>query len=118
MQHFTHLLSSNDPDILLASLQALVALVRISPSKLHLSGKLPGSAVLNVHFLALSQGWGSKEEGVGLFSCVVENGCDVAASQLGSILHFKFYYERGTNNTEDLNGIWNAFKFLCQLFLI
>ena len=60
MQHFTHLLSSNDPDILLAALQALVALVRINPSKLHLSGKLPGSAVLNLHFLDLSQGWGSK----------------------------------------------------------
>ena len=103
MQHFTHLLSSNDPDILLAALQALVALVRINPSKLHLSGKLPGSEVLNLHFLALSQGWGSKEEGVGLFSCVVENGCDVAASQLGSTLHFEFYYERGPANAENLN---------------
>ena len=79
MQHFTHLLSSNDPDILLVALQALVALVNIIPTKLHLSGKLPGSAVLNLHFLALSQGWGIKEEGVGLFLCVVENGCDVAA---------------------------------------
>ena len=118
MQHFTHLLSSNDPNILLAYLQALVALVRINPSKLHLSGKLPGSAVLNLHFLALSQGWGSKEEGVGLFSCVVENGCDVAASQLGSTFDFEFYYERGLDNAENLNGIWNAFKLLCQLFLI
>ena len=78
---------------------------------------MPGSAVLNVHFLSLSQGWGSKE-GVGMFSCVVENGCDVATSQLGSTLHFEFYYERGTDNAENLNGIWNAFKFLCQLFLI
>ena len=71
MQHSTHLLSSNDPYILLAALQALVALVRINPSKLHLSGKLPRSGVLNLHFLALSQVWGSKEEGVGLFSCIV-----------------------------------------------
>ena len=102
MQHFTHLLSSNDHDILLAYLQALVALVRINPSKLHLSGKMPGSVVLNVHFLSLSQGWGSKE-GVGLFSCVVENGCDVEASQLGLDLHFQFYYECGPNNAENLN---------------
>ena len=70
MQHFTHLLSSNDLDILLVALQALASLVKINLAKLHLSGKLPGSAVLNLHFLALSQGWGSKE-GVGLFSCVV-----------------------------------------------
>ena len=74
--------------------------------------------MLNLHFLALSQGWGSKEDGVGLFSRVVENGCDVAASQLGSNLHFEFYYEHGPDNAENLNGIWNAFKFLCQLFLI
>ena len=68
MQHFTHLLSSNDPDILLAALQDLV---NINTSKLHLSGKLPESAMLNHHLLALSQGWGSKEEGLGMFSCVV-----------------------------------------------
>ena len=104
MQHFTHLLSSSDHDILLAALQALVAIVRINPFKLHLSGKLPGRAVLNLHFLALSQGCGSKEEGVGLFSCVVENGCDVAASQLGSTLHFEFYSKRGIDNAKNLNA--------------
>ena len=54
--------------------------------------------MLNHHLLDLSQGWGIKEEGSVLFSCVVENGCDVTASQLGSTLHFEFYYERGLNN--------------------
>lgn len=104
LEHFTYLLSSNDPDILLAALHALAALVKINPAKLHLSGKLPGSAVLNRHLLALSQGWGSKEEGLGLFSCVVENGCDEAASQLGSTLHFEFYSDRGLDNAENFNG--------------
>lgn len=104
LEHFTYLLSSNDPDILLAALRALAALVKINPAKLHLSGKLPGSAVLNRHLLALSQGWGSKEEGLGLFSCVVENGCDEAASQLGSTLHFEFYSDRGLDNAENFNG--------------
>ena len=60
--------------------------------------------MLNLHFIALSQGRGSKEEGVGLFSCFVENGCDVATSQLGSTLHFEFYYERGLNNAKNLNA--------------
>ena len=59
---------------------------------------------MNRHLLALSQGWGSKEEGLGLFLCVVENGCDEAASQLGSTLHFEFYSERGSNNVENLNA--------------
>ncbi|KAH9287706.1 hypothetical protein KI387_031823 [Taxus chinensis] len=104
LEHFTHLLSSNDPEILLAALHALVALVKINPAKLHLSGKLPGSVVLNRHLLALSQGWGSKEEGLGLFSCVVENGCDSAASQLGSALHFEFYTDRGLDTAENSNG--------------
>ena len=40
---------------------------------------------------------------MGLFSCVVENGCDEAASQLGSTLHFEFYFERGSDNAENLN---------------
>ena len=104
MQDFTHLLSSNDPDILLAYLQSLAALVNINPAKLHLSGKMLGSGVLNSHLLALSQGWGSKEEGLGLFSCVLENGCGEVASQLGSNLHLEFYSERGPNNAENLNA--------------
>ena len=52
---------------------------------------------------SLSQGWGSKEEGLILFSCVVENGFDEAASQLGSTLHFEFYSERGLDNAKNLN---------------
>ena len=39
-----------------------------------------------------------------MFSCVIENGFDVAASQLGSTLHFEFYYERGPDNAENLNA--------------
>eukprot|EP01018_Ginkgo_biloba_P030617 Gb_17424 [translate_table: standard] len=107
LEHFTHLLSSRDPDILLASLQALAALVNINPAKLHCSGKLPGSAVLNHHLLALSQGWGSKEEGLGLFSCVVENGCDDVACDLGSTLHFEFYSD-GTLGTRENMKVRNV----------
>ncbi|GLJ53784.1 hypothetical protein SUGI_1147870 [Cryptomeria japonica] len=104
LEHFTHLLSSNDPEILLAALQALVALVKINPAKLHLSGRLPVNVVLNRHLLALSQGWGSKEEGLGLFSCVVENGCDSSASQLGSTLHFEFYKDNALDSAENTSG--------------
>ncbi|ERN14346.1 E3 ubiquitin-protein ligase UPL2 isoform X1 [Amborella trichopoda] len=107
LEHFNLLLSSTDPEILLATLQTLASLVRINPSKLHVNGKLLGCGVLNNCLLALAQGWGSKEEGLGLFSCVVanernkeeglclfpseaENNSDKTQYRLGSTLHFEF----------------------------
>lgn len=107
LEHFKLLLSSADPDILLAALETLSALVRINPSKLHGSGKLIGCGSLNSYLLSLAQGWGSKEEGLGLFSCVVANEknqhdglclfplevddvSDRNQYRLGSTLHFEF----------------------------
>ena len=46
---------------------------------------------LNAKLFALSQGWGGKEEGLGLLACSTENGPDTVAYQLGSTLHFEFY---------------------------
>eukprot|EP00252_Welwitschia_mirabilis_P015868 TRINITY_DN35256_c0_g1_i1.p1 TRINITY_DN35256_c0_g1~~TRINITY_DN35256_c0_g1_i1.p1 ORF type:complete len:3600 (-),score=671.44 TRINITY_DN35256_c0_g1_i1:388-11187(-) len=92
LEHLINLLSSNDPDMLLATLHTLTAFVKISPSKMmHLNAKTPGTAALNRYTLALSQGWGSKEEGLGLYSCATENGCDDLGSHIGSLLHFEFY---------------------------
>ncbi|XP_010520834.1 PREDICTED: E3 ubiquitin-protein ligase UPL2-like [Tarenaya hassleriana] len=73
LEHFKLLLASTDPEILIAALETLAALVKISPSKLHRSGKLIGCGSVNSYLLSLAQGWGSKEEGLGLYSCVVAN---------------------------------------------
>lgn len=73
LEHFRLLLGSTDPEILIAALETLAALVKIIPSKLHASGKLVGCGLVNSCLLSLSQGWGSKEEGLGLYSCVVAN---------------------------------------------
>ncbi|CAF2040702.1 unnamed protein product [Brassica napus] len=67
------LLASTDPDVLIAALETLSALVKISSSKLHRSGKLIGCGSVNSFLLSIAQGWGSKEEGLGLYSCVVAN---------------------------------------------
>ncbi|CAN6450843.1 unnamed protein product [Victoria cruziana] len=108
LEHFNHLLASTDPDILLAALQTLNALVKINPSKLHVSGKMIGCASLNSILLSLAQGWGSKEEGLGLFGCVLANeqrqtddlhalstdsGTDFQELhyRLASTLHFEFH---------------------------
>lgn len=73
LEHFKLLLASTDPEVLLATLETLSALVKIPPSKLHVSGKMIGLGSINSCLLSLAQGWGSKEEGLGLYSCVVAN---------------------------------------------
>ena len=58
-QHLTSLLAAPDPDVVAATLQALVAFVR----KTHVSSvRWHGNAGLNDRLLALSAGWGGKEE--------------------------------------------------------
>lgn len=80
--------------------------MRVNPSKIHVSGKLIGCGSINSYLLSLAQGWGSKEEGLGLYSCVVsnertqpggltlfpsdsENKSDTTQHRLGSTLHFE-----------------------------
>lgn len=73
LEHFKLLLASTDPEVIVATLETLSALVKIPPSKLHVSGKMIGLGPINSCLLSLAQGWGSKEEGLGLYSCVVAN---------------------------------------------
>ncbi|CAO2834572.1 unnamed protein product [Amaranthus hypochondriacus] len=73
LENFKLLLASTDPEVLLATLETLSSLVKIPPSKLHVSGKMIGLGSINSCLLSLAQGWGSKEEGLGLYSCVVAN---------------------------------------------
>ncbi|CAL9118924.1 unnamed protein product [Musa textilis] len=107
LEHFKLLLASIDPDIIIATLETLSALVKINPSKMHLGRKLIGCGSLNSRLLSLAQGWGSKEEGLGLHSCVVANErnqheglclfpsdigdkCDGSQHRLGSTLHYEY----------------------------
>jgi E3 ubiquitin-protein ligase HUWE1 len=65
-----------------------------------------GDAALNAHLFSLSQGWGGKEEGLGLLACAMDNGCDIDACKLGAASHFKFYAEgdaSDSNNNNDRN---------------
>ncbi|GFZ10082.1 LOW protein: E3 ubiquitin ligase-like protein [Actinidia rufa] len=124
IEHFKLLLASTDPEILIASLETLCALVKINPSKLHSSGKLVGCGSVNSCLLSLAQGWGSKEEGLGLYSCVIVNeksqeeglslfpselynDCDKSQNRLGSTLYFEF---RGANShrTGDDSDVSNS----------
>ncbi|KAL2505911.1 E3 ubiquitin-protein ligase UPL1 [Abeliophyllum distichum] len=112
LEHFRLLLASTDPEIVIAALETLSALVKIIPSKLHANGKLVGCGAVNSCLLSLAQGWGTKEEGLGLYSCVIlhektpEEGLnlfpsDVQSDQdklqyrIGSTLYFEL---RGANS--------------------
>ncbi|OVA07229.1 Ubiquitin-associated domain/translation elongation factor EF-Ts [Macleaya cordata] len=85
-QHLASLLSSTDADVVEASLQTLAAFLKKTIGKCSIR-----DASLNSKLFAFSQGWGSKEEGLGLIACSVQNGCDSVAYELGCTLHFEFY---------------------------
>ncbi|XP_016486388.2 LOW QUALITY PROTEIN: E3 ubiquitin-protein ligase UPL2-like [Nicotiana tabacum] len=121
LEHFKLLLASTDPEILIATLETLAVLVKINPSKLHASGKLVGCGSINSCLLSLAQGWGSKEEGLGLYYCVtvnersqdeglslfpsnVENDGDKSLYQLGSTLYFELHSANTQNNAEAGDG--------------
>ncbi|KZV53708.1 hypothetical protein F511_38118 [Dorcoceras hygrometricum] len=84
--HLSSLLSSTDPDVVEASLQTLAAFLKKSNAKYILR-----DASLRSRLFALAQGWGGKEEGLGLISCALQNGLDPIAFELGCSLHFQFY---------------------------
>ncbi|CAK9186569.1 unnamed protein product [Ilex paraguariensis] len=117
LEHFKLLLASTDPEIIVATLETLSALVKINPSKLHASGKLVGCGSVNSCLLSLAQGWGSKEEGLGLYSCVignektqeeglslfpsdVQNDCDKSQYRLGSTLYFELHGVNSQSTSE------------------
>ncbi|XP_044475509.1 E3 ubiquitin-protein ligase UPL2-like isoform X2 [Mangifera indica] len=108
LEHFKLLLTSTDTEILIATLETLAALVKLNPSKLHGNAKLIGCGSVNGYLLSLAQGWGSKEEGLGLYSCVmanerkqedglclfpsdIENDSDKSHYRIGSTLYFELH---------------------------
>lgn len=85
-EHLSTLLASSDAEVVIASLHTLAAFVKKPVGKCSIR-----DTSLNAKLFALSQGWGGKEEGLGLLACSTENGTDTIAYQLGSALHFEFY---------------------------
>lgn len=84
--HLSSLLASTDADVFEASLQTLGTFLKKPVGKCSIR-----DASLTSKLFAISQGWGSKEEGLGLIACSLYNGCDSVASETGSALHFEFY---------------------------
>ncbi|XP_018490001.1 E3 ubiquitin-protein ligase UPL1 isoform X2 [Raphanus sativus] len=85
-EHLSLLLASTDADVLEASLHTLAACLKRQNGKYFIR-----DASLNSKLFSLAQGWGGKEEGLGLTSCATENTCDQLSHHLGSTLHFEFY---------------------------
>ncbi|KAI4388584.1 hypothetical protein MLD38_000898 [Melastoma candidum] len=85
-QHFSSLLASTDVDVVEACLQTLAAFLKKAVGK----GSIRDATVKSKLF-ALSQGWGGKEQGLGLVACAAPGGCEQSACDLGCTLHFEFY---------------------------
>jgi E3 ubiquitin-protein ligase HUWE1 len=103
------LFASTDPDIVVAALQTLAAFVK-KPVQSNRAMRWHGDAALNARLFSLSQGWGGKEEGLGLLACAMDNGCDIDACKLGAALHFEFYAEgdasdSSSNSDRNISGL-------------
>uniref|UniRef100_A0A7I4AEX4 HECT-type E3 ubiquitin transferase n=1 Tax=Physcomitrium patens TaxID=3218 RepID=A0A7I4AEX4_PHYPA len=97
-EHVSLLFASTDPDIVIAALQTLAASVK-KPVQSNRTLRWQGDATLNACLFSLSQGWGGKEEGLGLLACAMDNGCDANACKLGSTVHFEFYAESDSSSS-------------------
>nr|XP_027062177.1 E3 ubiquitin-protein ligase UPL1 [Coffea arabica]XP_027064851.1 E3 ubiquitin-protein ligase UPL1-like isoform X2 [Coffea arabica] len=84
--HLSSLLTSTDADVVEACLQTLAAFLKKTIGKYIIR-----DTSLRSKLFAFAQGWGGKEEGLGLVACAVQNGSDAVARQLGCTLHFEFY---------------------------
>lgn len=98
-QHLSALLASTDVDVVEACLQTLAAFLKKAIGKCNI-----GDTSLNSKLYALVQGWGVKEEGLGLVSCALPDGCDSIAHELGSTLHFEFYASKEESASEQQSG--------------
>ncbi|XP_009793112.1 E3 ubiquitin-protein ligase UPL1 [Nicotiana sylvestris] len=84
--HLSALLASTDADVVEACLQTLAAFLKKTIGKYVIR-----DASLNSKLFALAQGWGGKEEGLGLIACALKDRSDSSANELGCTLHFEFY---------------------------
>ncbi|KAM2244415.1 hypothetical protein ACFXTI_005487 [Malus domestica] len=85
-QHLSSLLACTHADVVEGCLQTLAAFLKKTVGKYSIR-----DAALNSKLFALAQGWGGKEEGLGLIASAIQNGCDPVAYELGCTLHFEFY---------------------------
>ncbi|XP_047975349.1 E3 ubiquitin-protein ligase UPL1 isoform X2 [Salvia hispanica] len=84
--HLSSLLASTDADVVEACLQTLAAFLKKSIGKYIIR-----DVSLNSRLFSFAQGWGGKEEGLGLIPCALQDISDPIALELGSTLHFEFY---------------------------
>lgn len=94
-QHISSLLASTDADVIVASLQTLAAFLKKPMEKC-----LTRDDSINAKLFALLQGWGTKEEGLGLIACSIENCCDPVTYQAGCGLQFEFYVNESISKAD------------------
>lgn len=74
LQHLSLLLAAPDPQVVSATLTALMAVAK-KPSQPN--ARFAGDEKLNGRLNALASGWGGKEQGLDLLACVVEDATGI-----------------------------------------
>ncbi|KAF5728469.1 E3 ubiquitin-protein ligase UPL1 isoform X1 [Tripterygium wilfordii] len=97
-EHLSSLLACTNADVVEACLQTLAAFLKKTIGKYSIR-----DSSLSSKLFSLAQGWGGKEEGLGLIACAMERGCDPIAYELGCTLHFEFYAVK-ESSTDSLVG--------------
>ncbi|KAM3302623.1 E3 ubiquitin-protein ligase UPL1 [Capsicum chacoense] len=98
--HLSALLASTDADVVEACLQTLAAFLKKTIGKYVIR-----DSSLNSKLFALAQGWGGKEEGLGLIACALQDSSDASASELGCTLHFEFYATESSDEPTAPTGL-------------
>ncbi|KAG9144120.1 hypothetical protein Leryth_013765 [Lithospermum erythrorhizon] len=93
--HLSLLLASTCTDVVEASLKTLASFLKKTIGKYIIR-----DASLRSKLSAFVQGWGSKEEGLGLIACALQNEFDPHAYDLGSTLYFEFYAVSECSNVD------------------
>lgn len=93
----TLLLACDDMEVVLGVLRVLGVYGK-KPFQPGRTSRWHADPGLRARLLALAQGWGGKEEGLGLLACatVPDWGHDPKAAEAGASLHFEFYDAEGT----------------------
>eukprot|EP00798_Chlamydomonas_sp_ICE-L_P016839 gene16839-23119_t len=90
-EYLAPLLASPHPDVATAALQTLVSFIKKTH---HASIRWHGHKELNVRLKAMCQGWGGKEEGLDLVTCVAEeDALNKQRLAKATTLHYEFFKE-------------------------
>eukprot|EP00210_Caulerpa_lentillifera_P005107 g4879.t1 len=102
-EYLTDLLAAPDSEVLICTLQALVAFLKKTH---HSSVRFHGYPALNTRLFDLCRGWGGTEQGLDMAVCVQEDEAPIQEFiNKGTTLHFEFYNDNPHMANQENSGL-------------